>query len=209
MLIPARGGQARRSASITMSREVVFDIETQNTFDEVGALGTRGLKVSVVGVYEYEHDRYSTFTEEELPKLWSIFEHADRVIGYNSRSFDIPVLNNYYRGDLSKLPQLDLLEVIKERLGFRLKLDDLAKGTLGTAKSGHGLQAVEWYKLGEIEKIKQYCLDDVRITRDIYEYAQKFKKLRYPDLGQTREFAILLPEMPKMAQVSLNLTLPF
>ncbi len=192
-----------------MSKEVVFDIETQNSFEEAGSAGHRGLKVSVVGVYEYEHDRYSTFTEEELPKMWSIFEHADRVIGYNSKAFDIPVLNNYYRGDLSKLPQLDLLEIVRQRLGFRLKLDDLAKGTLGTAKSGHGLQAVEWYKQGEIEKIKTYCLDDVRITRDIYEYAQKFKKLRYPDVGTTREFAIILPEMTRMATVSMNLTLPF
>ncbi len=192
-----------------MTKEVVFDIETQNTFQEVGALGTRGLKVSVVALYEYEHDRYSTFTEEELPKMWSIFEQADRLIGYNSKSFDIPVLNNYYSGDLSKIPHLDLLEIVKDRLGFRLKLDDLAKGTLGRSKSSGGLQAVQWWKEGNIADIKKYCVDDVRITQELYEYIKKFGRLRYPDATSTKEFTLLLPEMPKMATASINLTLPF
>ncbi len=193
-----------------MSREVVFDIETQNTFQEVGALGHRGLKVSVVAVYEYEHDRYSTFMEDELPKMWGIFEKAERIIGYNSKAFDIPVLNNYYSGDLAKIPHLDLLEIVKDRLGFRLKLDDLAKGTLGRSKTSEGLQAVAWWKEGKIDEIKKYCVDDVRITQEIYEYIKKFGRLRYPDLGSTtKEFLLTLPELPKVAQVSINLTLPF
>lgn len=192
-----------------MLKEIVFDIETQNTFADVGAIAHRGLKISIVGVYEYANDQYSTYTEDELPKLWSIFEHADRLIGYNSKSFDVAVLNNYYSGDLAKIPHLDLLECIKDRLGFRLKLDDIAKGTLGASKSSHGLQAVQWWKEGNVQKIKEYCLDDVRLTKDIYEYAKKYGRLRYPDVGTMKEFTIELPEPPKVRQASINLTLPF
>lgn len=191
-----------------MSREVVFDIETQNTFKEVGEGNVRGLRVSLVVAYDYSTDTFFSYTEDELKNLWPLLEHADRIIGYNSKSFDIPVLNNYYTGDLHRIPHLDLLEMIRERLGFRVKLDDVAKATLGTAKSAHGLQAVEWFKQGQMEKIKQYCIDDVRITRDVYEYAKKFQKLRYFELGTPRDFSLNLPALAKVTHPALNLTLP-
>lgn len=165
-----------------MSREVVFDIETQNTFEEVGQGNHRALKVSVVGVYTYEDDQYRTFREEQLKEMWPIFERAERLIGYNSKFFDVPVLQKYYAGDLMKIPHLDLLEEIRRSAGFRPKLDDVARATLNTQKSGHGLEAVEWFKQGEWEKIEKYCLDDVRITRDVYEYGRTNKQIFIPDL---------------------------
>lgn len=165
-----------------MSREVVFDIETQNTFEEVGAGNHRGLKVSLVVTYSYEDDTFRTFREEQLKDLWPVLERAERLIGYNSKFFDVPVLQNYYAGDLSKIPHLDLLEEIRRSAGFRPKLDDIARATLNTQKSGHGLQAVEWFKQGEWDKIEKYCIDDVRITRDVYEYGKTHKQVFYPDL---------------------------
>ena len=103
---------------LTMSNEVVLDIETQNTFDEVGGYFTDKLKVSLVGVYFYETDTYESFLEHELPQLFSRLERSGRIIGYNSIGFDMPVLNNYYAGDLLKLPQLDLLVEIQKTLGY-------------------------------------------------------------------------------------------
>jgi len=35
------------------------------------------------------------------------------------------------------------------------------------------LMAVEWWKTGEIDKIIQYCKQDVEVTRDIFEYGRK------------------------------------
>jgi DEAD/DEAH box helicase domain-containing protein len=162
-------------------REIVFDIETKNTFQDVGAYNPALLSVSVVGVYFYETDTFESFLEEDLPKLWPRFERADRIVGYNSDGFDIPCLQSYYPGDLTRLPSLDLLAEIQKRLGFRIKLDDVAQATLGMGKSGHGLQAVEFWKKGEIEKLKSYCLQDVRVTRDIYEYALVHKEVKFND----------------------------
>ena len=113
-----------------MSNEVVIDIETSNTFQDVGSRDTDDLKVSVVGVYTYNDDQFRIYTEEELPSLWPILEHADRIIGYNHRSFDMPVLNNYYSGDCTSFPLLDMMEQVADALGYRAKLDDLADGTL-------------------------------------------------------------------------------
>ena len=191
-----------------MNNEVVLDIETQNTFQEVGAYDHSKLKISVVGVYFYETDEYLCYEEHELPILWNRLEKSGRIIGYNTKGFDYPVMNNYYAGDFLTFPSLDILEEINKALGFRLKLDDVAAASVGHRKSGHGLQAVEWWKQGEIEKIKTYCLDDVRVTKEVYEYGKKYGALAYEDRAGVRK-GIPVDFTPKAAPSSINLTMPF
>lgn len=192
-----------------MTNEVVLDIETQNTFQEVGAYDHSLLKISIVGCYFYETDEYVAYTEQELPKLFQRLEKSGRIIGYNTKGFDNPVLNNYYAGDVCKFPALDLLEVIAGSLGFRVKLDDVAYGTIGKGKTGHGLQAVEWWKQGEIEKIKQYCLDDVRVTKEVYEFGKTYGLVRFHDkLGALHEVPVDFAETC-VAPEKINLTMGF
>ena len=193
----------------TMSKEIVLDIETQNTFQDVGGYDTSRLKISVIGCYFYETDTYEAFEEHELAALWPRLEHADRIIGYNTVGFDLPVMNNYYSGNFLKFPGLDILAEIQKALGFRLKLDDVAAATVGIRKSGHGLQAVEWWKQGEIEKIKEYCLQDVRVTKGVYEYGLKYGALAYEDRLGGRK-AIPVDFKPKVQEkVAINLTMGF
>lgn len=192
-----------------MTNEVVLDIETQNTFEDVGGYNHDKLKISVVGVYFYETDEYVAYEEHELPTLWQRLERSGRIIGYNTRGFDFPVMNNYYAGDFQTFQNLDILADINTALGFRLKLDHVASATVGYGKSGHGLQAVEWWKTGEIDKIKKYCLDDVRVTKAVYEYGLKYKALAYEDRAGNRK-AIPVDFEPKVAaKAAINLTMPF
>ncbi|OGL63993.1 hypothetical protein A3C09_01680 [Candidatus Uhrbacteria bacterium RIFCSPHIGHO2_02_FULL_47_44] len=192
-----------------MNKEVVLDIETQNTFQEVGGYDTSLLKISVIGCYFYETDSYEAFEEHELAKLWPRLEHADRIIGYNTVGFDLPVMNNYYGGNFLTFPGLDILAEIHKSLGFRLKLDDVAAATVGTRKSGHGLQAVEWWKQGEIQKIKDYCLQDVKVTKDVYEYGLKYGALAYEDrLGGRKAIPVDFVLKPQ-EKASINLTMGF
>lgn len=196
-----------------MSREVVFDIETQT---QAGG-SMKDMRVSIVVAYSYEDDTFHSFREEQLKDMWPLFERAERIIGYNSKSFDLPILQNYYAGDLLKIPHLDMLEEIKRTAGFRPKLDDIAKATLNTQKSGHGLQAVEWFKTGEFDKIEKYCVDDVRITRDVYEYGKTHKQIFYPDLtGNMKPIPVKFGLERVVASADgvaagtgMNLTLPF
>ncbi|MCK5095998.1 MAG: ribonuclease H-like domain-containing protein [Candidatus Pacebacteria bacterium] len=164
-------------------RKIVFDIETQNTFQEVGSSDVTSLDISVVCVHDSETNSYSSYTIDEIDKLWSIIEKADMLIGYNSDHFDIPLLNKYYQGDLTHIQSLDILAKIKEVAGKRVRLDQIAEATIGENKSGHGLQAVTWWKQGKIDKIVKYCLDDVRITKDIYDFAMKEGYLKYSIAG--------------------------
>ncbi|MCH8187255.1 MAG: ribonuclease H-like domain-containing protein, partial [Proteobacteria bacterium] len=167
------------------------------------------LDLSVVCIYDSETDSYDTFFEEELPRLWPILEKTDMLIGYNSDHFDIPLLNKYYPGDLMHIKSLDLLKEIKQSLGKRLKLDSIAKATLGKGKSAHGLQAVEWWKNGEVEKVKQYCLEDVKITKELYDYAKEHGILKYRDFDQIREVKLDTSAWEQQEKSSLTHTLPF
>lgn len=190
-----------------MSREVVFDIETYGNIRDQASM-----KITVVSVYEYEYDRYRSFGEGELTQLWPIFERAERIIGYNSEHFDVPILNKYYAGDLSRIPHLDLLKVIKDMSGSRYKLDDIAKATLQIQKSADGLAAQKWYEEGRIDDIKRYCEQDVRVTKEIYEYGRKNKMLYYHTLtGELAPIAVNFDPSPQgaaQAVTGMNMTLP-
>ncbi|MBP9759993.1 MAG: ribonuclease H-like domain-containing protein, partial [Candidatus Pacebacteria bacterium] len=168
-------------------KKVIFDIETANIFSDVGTSNdSTKLDISIVGAYDSATDTYESYSIEELPKLWPIIERADLLIGYNSDHFDIPLLNKYYPGDLTKIKSLDLLVEIRNSLGRRLRLDSVAEATLGVNKSGHGLEAVQWWKEGKGDLVRKYCLDDVRITKDVYDYARKHKELKYKDFGDLK-----------------------
>lgn len=191
-------------------RKLVFDIETSNIFQEVGSNNPADLNISVVGVYEYENDTYSSFVQEEFNKLWKIIENTDTFITFNGDHFDIPLLDKYYLGDLFKIKSVDLLKEMHKSAGRRMKLDQIAEGTLGTHKSGHGLDAIRWWRDGEVEKVKKYCLDDVRITKDIYEYALKNHKLIFKEGPNLNEVKLDTSDWEKPLETAvLNYTLPF
>ncbi len=162
-------------------RKIVFDIETRNIFDDVGKADPTLLDISIVGVYDSETDAYTSYLQEELGKLWTLLEKADMLITFNGDYFDIPLLNKYYEGDLKKIKSLDIMAEMKKSIGHRVGLGNIAEATLGIGKSAHGLQAVEWWKKGDIESIRKYCLQDVKVTKEIYEYARKNSKLKYKD----------------------------
>ena len=190
-------------------KKIIFDIETRNIFEDVGKADPTLLDLSVVCAYDSETGDYLAYTQEELPNLWPILEKADMLIGYNSDHFDIPILNKYYPGDLTRIKSLDILKEIKNSLGRRIRLDLVAEGTLGRKKTGNGLEAVVWWKNGEIDKIKKYCIEDVKITKELYEYALKNGVLKYKDLSEIREIKLDTSKWEEKENTSINHTLPF
>lgn len=190
-------------------RKIVFDIETSNEWTG-GSFDPVDLDLCMVCIHDSETGEYSSYTQEELPKLWPILEHADMLIGYNSDHFDIPLLNKYYPGDLTGIKSLDLLVEVKKSLGRRLKLDSLAEATLGRNKIADGLQSVRWWKEGKVDLVREYCIEDVRITKDIYDYARKHGYLKYKDFNGLRKIPIdaSLWEEP-VEKATMTHTLPF
>ncbi|ADW18325.1 DEAD/DEAH box helicase domain protein [Desulfobulbus propionicus DSM 2032] len=149
----------------------VFDIETQRSAEEVGGWHRAELmRVSVAVLYESCGQRFTTYTEATVGALIERLFALDLVVGFNNKRFDNKVLSAYTNRDLGLLPSFDLLEAISGLLGYRLSLDRLAEKTLRVKKEGNGLEALRWFKRGEMEKLAAYCRKDVEITRDLFLY---------------------------------------
>ena len=146
-------------------RRITFDIETEGDFRTNGDFSN--LEITVLGVHDSSDNTLKGFYKDELRDAWPLFEAADIIIGYNSEHFDIPILNKYYAGDLTKIKSVDLLKEVKNVLGRRLKLDNLAEATLGAGKSGNGLEAVEWWKQGLREKVRDYLKENPKTLLDL------------------------------------------
>ncbi len=80
----------------------------------------------------------------------------------------------------------------EQRLGFRLGLDHLATETLGTGKTAHGLQAVEWFRQGEMEKLSDYCRQDVKAIRDLFQYGLQNSHIVYRKKGVDARLRLLV-----------------
>lgn len=171
-------------------RAITFDIESISDSLVRGRIDVTEQELTVVVIHDSEANEYSAYFKEDLPKLWPILERTDMLIGFNSDAFDIPLLSRYYPGDLKHIHSLDLLAEVQKVLGRRIRLQSLAEATLGKGKSGDGLKAGEWWKEGKKEKVREYCIEDVRITRELYDYAVKNGVLKYKDLRTIRDIKL-------------------
>jgi len=164
-------------------RHVFLDVETQKSFEEVGGYLPQDLKVSFVGICIRDGfsgpGKFQGYFESDLPKLWPVLETADVIVGYNIIGFDVETLRPYYSGNPDNWNVLDLLVRFKESTGHRVKLDAIAQETLGTGKIGDGLKAIEYYKNKQFRELARYCLYDVAITRDVYDYGRKYHQVKY------------------------------
>lgn len=161
---------------------IFFDIETQNTFQEVGGHHPERLKISVAVTYDTADNTFHRYREADAPKLAADLAKSDLVVGYNLYGFDYPVLQQYTDAvALATLPTVDMMVEVQKRLGFRLKLDSIATATLQVGKSADGLQAVQWWREGRIEEILKYCEQDVEVTRQIYEFGRQNRYVQYFD----------------------------
>jgi len=150
---------------------VVFDLETQNLFEDVGGRDPARLRMSCAVTWSSLKNDFTTYWEKDAPALIAELKSAGRVIGFNVKEFDYAVLKPYAPAErLIFLPTLDIMEDLFRTLSFRVSLDAVARATLGDTKSASGIQAVEWWRAGERDKLAEYCKVDVDVTRRIYEF---------------------------------------
>ncbi len=173
-------------------RFIVLDIETQKGFNEVDRKKLHLLKISVACIYDSKTDSYLSFEEKEIAKLEEILKQADLVIGFNIRDFDYEVLAPYLVSSVKNFPTLDLLVEFEKVRGHRISLQSIAQATLKASKSGSGWDAIQLFRDGKMEELKKYCFDDVKITKDIYEYGIKHGKISFISNRdyQTHEVAV-------------------
>ncbi len=151
----------------------------QRGFHEVDRKKLHLLKISVACAYDSKTDSYHAFEEKEVLKLEELLKQADLIVGFNIRDFDLEVLAPYLLTPVKNLPVLDLLVEFEKARGHRIGLQSIAQATLNCSKSGSGWDALKLFREGRLEELKKYCMDDVRITKDIYEYGLKNGRISF------------------------------
>lgn len=154
--------------------EIIFDVETQKDFAQVGGRKNHHLLgVSIVVVYSSQDEQFHAFEESQMKELEDLFISAEKIIGFNIKGFDLLVLKPYFtRVILEQKQILDLMEEPMQYLGYRPSLESLAQATLNQGKSGSGMEALKLFREGKMDELKKYCQDDVRITKELYEYGR-------------------------------------
>lgn len=182
--------------------EIIFDTETKKFFDEIDGYDASKLGVSITSIYSRTlndsfqeiEGKMQSFWEKDFAEMFTLFEKADRIIGFNSIGFDVPALSPYLPPHWPKLKHFDILAQIKDVTGKRMSLNSLAKATLGTQKNDSGENAIKYWNAGDPEslaKLKKYCEMDVAITRDIYDHVLANGFLKYTDFwNEIREIKL-------------------
>jgi len=179
-----------------MVNEVIFDIETKKIFDDIEGDNPADLGISIVSIYKRKLDdnykelegKIESFFEADFAKMWALFSNVDRIIGFNSLHFDVPAMAPLAPYDFKKLKHFDIMDHVKNSLGFRLSLNAIATETLGHTKIDNGLNAVYYWQEHSKEslaKLKKYCEMDVVVTKEVYDYGLKNKQLKYKDKWNT------------------------
>lgn len=163
---------------------VYFDLETQRVFEDVGGrhhLDRLGLAAAVT--YSEADGGFVEYLEGDVQTLIRRLLKAPLVVGFNLLRFDYEVLAGYAEeaDGLYTVPTLDLMYELEAVLGFRPALDELARATLGVAKSANGLDAVRWFREGRIDEVMRYCRDDVELTRRLFWEGLRGGRLRVSD----------------------------
>ena len=200
-----------------MDHILYFDLETKYSADEVGGWGNiEDMGMSVGVIWDDSDNQFHVYIEHQIQEMVDHFYRADQIVGFNHVGFDYRVVAGVYHADayqrsqlytkLAGLNNFDMLFELKKLLGHRLKLESIARPTLGTGKSADGMQALKWYKEGKLDKIIEYCKVDVEVTRDLHRFALENGKLHYDSKFGIKTVTVewkLLPEKKAPQQMSL------
>ena len=191
-----------------MERILYFDLETKYSADEVGGWGNiedMGMTTGVI--WDTSDEKFHVYIEHQIQEMVDHFFHADQIVGFNHVGFDYRVVAGVHFTDthersclhteLAGLNNFDMLLELKKILGHRLKLDSIARPTLGKGKSADGIQALKWYKEGKLDKIIEYCKVDVEVTRDVHLYALENGKLHYDSRNGIKTVSVDWNSQPK------------
>jgi hypothetical protein len=163
----------------------VFDIEIKRPINECtnGWKSLDEMGVACLVMYDYKSMRYRVFDDHNMSEAMERLCEAELCVGFNTKNFDAALLEATY----GKLPppgltHFDILREIWVALGLDpdnfnpkthggYKLDDVAWDTIKMKKTLSGEQAPILYQLGRLAEVIDYCLEDVRIEKTLFEFA--------------------------------------
>lgn len=183
-----------------MQDHIILDVEIKTPIDRLpnGWRSTELMGVSCCVLYEVKNDRYRIYddTDDDLLDLRRRVMTATRITTWNGWAFDFQVIfgkpSSTRMGELSDVND-DLLRRCWLSQGLDpdsydtnshggWSLDTVAKATLRSmGKTGDGSKAPKYYLNGQWGKLIDYCLNDVKLTKELCEFTDKYGYLHGKD----------------------------
>lgn len=183
---------------------ITFDIETYSP-GNLNRIDTQEFRVSVVGCYISWIDTYLAFLENDVGDFINSLKKADLVVGFNHLWFDIPVLAKYSDFNLKTLPCYDILLEFEKKSGFKIKLNDLCKANfVNDVKTDSYEIFKNYHKENKWDLLIDYCLNDVRLTENLFRKVLNQEEILYYDLHQKKSLRL---DQPVPGKVSVGETL--
>ena len=170
-------------------RTVVLDIETVSLDPNLakGALDALTGRIVCIAMLIDDSVRLTEMAiaaEDEaqiLTEFWDTIYPTDVLVGHNALEFDIPFIRqrSWILGirpsrvmDLRKYYTADVKDTLQiwTNWGFKkgVTLDALGAALRCGQKIGHGMNVAQWWASRDLDSIKAYCLEDVRLTYRVY-----------------------------------------
>lgn len=142
--------------------------------------------------YDFNLDTYSGLQSDNEVEIAEFFLDQfgelpyTKLVGFNIKKFDIPnlivSLSKTTRSLDHRLGRYDFIDLMKEPHGYDVGMYSLSyyASIFGLqSKSGTGGDVEEMYRLDRgngTTQVKDYCLGDVRITKELFEIYSKLHK---------------------------------
>lgn len=169
---------------------VVYDLEAKepksDEEDWVEYKVRAGLGCGVV--YDLGTDSWEVFFEKDVNELVNKLEKADGVVSYNGIGFDHVLLDCIVGRRIFIRKEVDLWEKIKEAKGETRwpkgswTLGAVCERTIGLSKEKIGAFAPELLMNGEVKKVVDYCIKDVKMCRDLWLFVRKYGYVLDPEM---------------------------
>lgn len=151
-----------------------------------------GMGVSCLCAYDSLERRYRVFFEDNRAEFEDLATSRDLLVGFNSIRFDDKVLEaeSWLRGGPKRYDILREIWISQgldpdsfgyHHNGFGLDACATAEGLGG--KTGHGAQAPKDWQRGRYGSLVDYCLEDVRLTRNLFHLILSEGGFRNPKTG--------------------------
>lgn len=203
-----------------MPRILFFDLETRlhasdlNPNDrEAGwdALRDGEGGVSALAIYDTSTNWCHLYDDHSIEAAALHLEKADALVGFASKTFDVPVVEGLIGRKLKINYHYDILHeavaVYAMSGGRRTRgdftLDTVCKRTLGRGKIDHGAHAKQLAIEGRFGELFNYCLDDVHLTYDLFEFIREHNGIIGPSKG-----LLQMPLPPWLSGKKINLLTP-
>ena len=166
-----------------------FDLETRKRTTDLSKDNDEGWRllregkggISALAIWDNREEWCYFYDDSEIETIAAYLESAEIVVGFNSRFFDIPVVEGILGRRLALREHIDLYEEVKRglsKLGQRGRKGEYTLGAIcsrtlgGQGKLESGALAPDLAKDGLWARLFRYCADDVRKTRNLFGHIQ-------------------------------------